>query len=88
MSDAEDDRKAIEAYEQCVTPHLRDILRREHDEWLKGKPHNIALEIWGPSIEHEILLDLRRGADHVSQTRRTSAEVLELPGSKAREDKP
>jgi hypothetical protein len=62
ISDPEDlfdEEAAIEAaQERSAVPHLRDILTREHDEVLKGKPRNIALEKWGAEIEADILADL------------------------------
>jgi hypothetical protein len=57
--DAFDEEAAIEAaQERSAVPHLRDILKREDEEVLKGKPRNIALEKWGAEIEAEILADL------------------------------
>jgi hypothetical protein len=54
-----DEEAAIEAaQERTAIPHLRDVLRREHDEVLKGRPRNEALENWGPEIEEGILCDL------------------------------
>jgi hypothetical protein len=32
------------AMERSAVPHLRDVLRWEHDEMLKGCPRNEALE--------------------------------------------
>jgi hypothetical protein len=59
--DSFDEEAAIEAaQERSAAPHLRDILKREHEEVLKGKPRNIALEKWGPEIEAQILADLER----------------------------
>jgi hypothetical protein len=56
-----DEEAAIEAaQERCAVPQLRDILKREHDEVLKGKPRNIALEKWGDDIEAQILADLEK----------------------------
>jgi hypothetical protein len=47
---------AIEAaLERCAVPPLRDVLKREHDEILKGRPRDEALEKWGPGIEAQIL---------------------------------
>jgi len=51
-----DEEEAIEAApERSDVPHFRDVLRREHDEHLKGRPRNLAREKWGPEIEAEIL---------------------------------
>jgi hypothetical protein len=36
-------------------PKLRDVLKREYDEHLKGRPRNLALERWGEEIEQQIL---------------------------------
>jgi hypothetical protein len=61
---AYDEEAAIEAaLEQSAIPHLRDVLRREHDEMLKGGPHDEALEKWGPDIEAQILRDLHKLGD-------------------------
>ena len=58
--DSFDEEAAIEAeQERSAAPHLRDILKREHEEVLKGKPSNIALEKWGAEIEAQILADLK-----------------------------
>jgi hypothetical protein len=40
-------------------PKLRDVLKREYDEQLKGRPRNLALERRGEEIEEEILRTLR-----------------------------
>jgi len=54
-----DEEAAIAAaQERSAVPHLRDMLKREHDEVLKGRPRNIALEKWGAEIEADILADL------------------------------
>jgi hypothetical protein len=45
--------------ERSAVPHLRDVLRWEHDEMLKGCPRNEALEKWGAHIEAEILGDIQ-----------------------------
>jgi hypothetical protein len=59
--DSLDEEAAIEAaQERSAVPHLRDILKRERDEVLKGKPRNIALEKWGAEIEADILADLEK----------------------------
>jgi hypothetical protein len=39
-------------------PKLRDILKRERDEQLKGRPRNQASERWGAEIEEQILRGL------------------------------
>ena len=52
---------AIDAARQrSALPHLRDVLKREHDERLKGRPTDEALEKWGADIEAEILRDLHK----------------------------
>jgi hypothetical protein len=48
------------ARERNAVPHLRDILRREHDEILKGRPKDLAFEKWGPEIEARTMSDLAR----------------------------
>jgi hypothetical protein len=54
-----DEEAAIEAaQERTAVPHLRDVLRRERDEILKGRPRNEALENRGSEIEEMILRDL------------------------------
>jgi hypothetical protein len=59
--DSRDEEATIEAaQERSAVPHLRDILKREHEEVLKGKPRNIALEKWGAEIETDILADLEK----------------------------
>jgi hypothetical protein len=59
--DSLDEEAAIEAaQERSAVPHLRDILKREHEEVLKGKPRNIALEKWSTEIEADILADLEK----------------------------
>jgi hypothetical protein len=58
-NDQFDEEAAMEAaFERCAAPHPRDIVRREYDEVLKGRPRNIALEKWVPELEMEILRDL------------------------------
>jgi hypothetical protein len=52
-----------EAHERCAIPPLREMLRREYDERLRGRPRDKALEKWGPGIEAEILEDLHRFSD-------------------------
>jgi hypothetical protein len=47
-----------EALERCAVLPLRDVLKREYDENLKGRPRNVALEKWGPELEAEILRSL------------------------------
>jgi hypothetical protein len=34
---------------------MREVLRREQDEILKGRPCDEALEKWGPKIEEQIV---------------------------------
>jgi len=59
--DSFDEEAAIEAaQERSAVPHLREMLKREHDEVLKGKPRNIALEKWGAEIEAQILADIEK----------------------------
>lgn len=59
-----DEEEAIEAARaQSAVPHLRDVLRREQDEILKGRPRDTALEKWGPEIEAEILNHLYKFND-------------------------
>ena len=54
-----DEEAAIEAArERSAVPHLRDVLKRERDERLKGRPRDEALEKWGAEIEAEILHDI------------------------------
>ena len=53
MTDAEDltfdEEAAMEAArERNAVPHLRDILKREHDRILRGHRRDVALEKWGP----------------------------------------
>ena len=45
--------------EQGAALSLRDVLKREHDE-AQRRPHNEALEKWGPMIEEQIERDLER----------------------------
>jgi len=54
----EEARLMEEAFERCAAPHPRDILKRDHDEYLKGRPRDIALEKWGPDLEAQIWHDL------------------------------
>ena len=55
-----DEEAAIEEMlERCAVPSLRDALKREHNEILKGRPRDRALEKWGPEIEAQILEDLK-----------------------------
>jgi hypothetical protein len=62
ISDPEDlfdEEAAIEAaQERSDVPHLRDMLKCEHDEVLIGRPRNIALEKLDAKIEADILADL------------------------------
>jgi len=39
-------------------PKLRDVLKREYEEHLKGRARNLALERWGAEIEQQILREL------------------------------
>jgi hypothetical protein len=59
-----DEEAAIEAAQELsAVPSLRDVLRREHDEILKGRRRDKALEKWGADIEAEILHDLHKRGD-------------------------
>ncbi|MGA7077080.1 MAG: hypothetical protein WBQ43_05115 [Terriglobales bacterium] len=59
--DSFDEEAAIEAaQERSAVPHLRDVLKREHEEVLKGRPRNIALDKWGAEIEAEIMADIEK----------------------------
>jgi len=59
-----DEEAAIEAaLERSAVPPLRDVLRREHDEILRGRPRDEALEKWGADLEERILRDLQRRTD-------------------------
>jgi hypothetical protein len=49
------------AWERSAMPHPRDILRRDDDEILKGRPPNPAFEKWGPELEAQIMRDLAEG---------------------------
>ena len=56
MTDADnfvfDEETAIEAaQERSTIPHLREVLKREHDEILKGKPRDGALENWARRLK-------------------------------------
>jgi hypothetical protein len=56
-----DEEAAIEAaQERSAMPHLREVLKQEHSERLKGRPRDVALEDWGPEIEAWILGELYR----------------------------
>ena len=47
-----DEETAIEAaQERSAIPHLREVLKREHDEILKGKPRDGALENWARRLK-------------------------------------
>ena len=55
---SKEQEKAMEAaQERTALPHLRDILKREHDEM---RQRNEALEKWGPALDAELLRDLER----------------------------
>ena len=47
------------ARERSAVPHLRDVLKREHNEAQK-RPRNEAVEKWGPTIEEMIERDIER----------------------------
>jgi hypothetical protein len=54
-----DEEAAIEAaQERSAVPHLRDVIKREHNERLKGRPPDAALGKWGPEVEALILNEL------------------------------
>jgi hypothetical protein len=55
-----DEEAAIEAaQERSAIPHLREVIRREDDEILKGRLRNEALEKWwGQELEEMILRNL------------------------------
>ena len=56
-----DEEAAIEAaQEQSAMPHLREVLKQEHNQRLKGRPRDLALEKWGPEIEGWIQDELYR----------------------------
>jgi hypothetical protein len=56
-----DEEAAIEAaMERSAAPSLRDVLKREHDDVLKGRPRDEALEMWSAEIEAEILSELHK----------------------------
>jgi hypothetical protein len=57
-SDSDEDAAFEAAIEAGAGLPLREVLKREHDEMLKGRPPNAALEIWGDEIEAMILRDL------------------------------
>jgi hypothetical protein len=66
MMSAEGDELDAEmcgAWERCAAPNLRDVLRREYDEMLKGRPCNVALGKWGPECEEMIERDQERLAN-------------------------
>jgi hypothetical protein len=70
-----DEEEAIEAArERSAVPHLREVLRREHDEYLKGRPRDLALEKWGPEIEAEILNHLYGFRDSADAGSRASED--------------
>jgi hypothetical protein len=37
--------------ERCAALYPRDLLKREYDEYLKGRPSDTALEKWSADIE-------------------------------------
>lgn len=45
------------ARERSAVPHLRDVLKREHDE---ARPRNVAMEKLGSTLEEQILRSFRR----------------------------
>jgi hypothetical protein len=57
--DKKSQRKNTEAAQwRDAEPKLRDVLKRQYDEDLKGRPRNLALERWGAEIEAAILGEL------------------------------
>jgi hypothetical protein len=62
-SASDEDDAAFAAWERSAVRTLRDVLRREHDELLKGRPRDEALEKWGAAIEADILDDLGKLRD-------------------------
>ena len=59
-----DEEAAIDAaQEQSAVLQLRDALKREDDDSLKGRPRNEALEKWGADIEAEILRNIQGSGD-------------------------
>jgi hypothetical protein len=59
-----DEGAAIEATQEgSAEPHLREVLKREHNERLKGRPRDAALEKWGPEIDAWIQAELYRFDD-------------------------
>jgi hypothetical protein len=58
-SELYDEDAAIEAArERSAVPHLREVLKREHDEIPRGRTRDEVLENWGPEIEAVILRHL------------------------------
>jgi hypothetical protein len=77
---------AIEAaWERTAIPHPRELLRREHDERLKGRPRDVALENWGPDIEEEMMRELWRQCDDLKGR---SAEILNFTPAHKRKEEP
>jgi hypothetical protein len=59
----DEDDASFAAWERSAVPLLRDVLRCEHDELLKGRPRDEALEKWGADIEADIVNDLGKLRD-------------------------
>lgn len=56
-----DEEAAIEAaQEKSAVPHLREILKREHDEKLKRGPFNAGIEKRRLELDEMIARDLAR----------------------------
>jgi len=54
-----DEDAAIEAaQERSAAPHLRDILKQERDEILKGRARAVALEKWESEFDAMTMRDL------------------------------
>jgi hypothetical protein len=56
-----DEEAAIEAaQESSAVPPLREVLKREYGERLKGRPRDEALEKWGAEIEEVLMRELHK----------------------------
>jgi hypothetical protein len=58
-----DEEAAIEAAQESAIAHPRDVLKREHERMLKGHPHDVALEKWGPELEEMMMWELLESKD-------------------------
>jgi hypothetical protein len=61
----DEDAAIEEDQEISMIPHLREVLRREHDEILEARPHNEPLEKWRDEIKEMILRDLVCGVEDI-----------------------